>query len=656
MSRTTIASLAILKTNFERLGTDYVDNFLPLVVHGLGTVSDEVVSLPVLKQAIRAEFALSLPANALRQLLRRAARAGYLKREGGVYYRVPDALARHDFRQVRDQALGDMNAVVERLREFAAHSYGVEWSAEDAERAILALIGDWGLDVLYAVAEDRMIELPKSGPSSRFIAAAFVANAQESDAELFSKIETFIKGMLLLNVLYFPDTGRLNERFRDTKVYLDTRLLIYALGHAGPELREPVMELLALLRSYGAQVRCFQHTVDEVRGILDAAAARIRRNELRDAYGPVIEYFVGRGLSSTDIDLLSARLPHQLAFLGIQVEEKPPYEREYVIDEAGFEARLMEVIGYVNPRACQHDVDSISAVARIRRGRQSYAIERCRAVFVTTNGALARVTREFFQPEATPGAVALCITDYALANLLWLKNPTVAPQLPKRRLVADAYAAMQPPDDLWKAYLAEIARLEERGDITADDYYLLRYSLAARKSLMDMTRGEPEAFSEGTPLEVLEIAKRHVRADLEQELTQERRRRADMEVAIAARDAAAGQQLRAVRDISGKVATLVANGLLLLTMAVLAIGTLFTFPWDLPAVQSAWFGYLLATAQAAGFGYSMLSMWRGTTLAELRDSLRALIAMRVERALVSWLQIRDPADLAAKLDEAPRNE
>ncbi|MBI3662002.1 MAG: hypothetical protein HY234_02990 [Acidobacteria bacterium] len=71
----------------------------------------------------------------------------------------------------------------------------------------------------------------------------------------------------------------------------------------------------------------------------------------------------------------------------------------------------------------------------------------------------------------------------------------MAPDLPRRRLIADAYAAMEPPDELWKAYLVEIARLETKGEISAEDYMLLRHVLSAKAALMDLTKGDASAFT-----------------------------------------------------------------------------------------------------------------------------------------------------------------
>ncbi|MEE8513014.1 MAG: hypothetical protein V3S36_10260, partial [Acidiferrobacterales bacterium] len=81
------------------------------------------------------------------------------------------------------------------------------------------------------------------------------------------------------------------------------------------------------------------------------------------------------------------------------------------------------------------------------------------------------------------------MTDHALTTLLWLKKPLSAPDLPRRRLIADYFAALRPDERFWKSYLAEIDKLERDGQLSHDDYFALRHSLEAKQALMDLTRG-----------------------------------------------------------------------------------------------------------------------------------------------------------------------
>ncbi|MBI1749945.1 MAG: hypothetical protein HYR59_04715 [Acidobacteria bacterium] len=381
MKRSTVASLAILKVNYERRGKDYIDNFVPFVVEAIRTSADDIVSLPALQETLRNQFGLSLPLNPLRHILQRAAREGFLRRDGGVFYREPDACSKSTFAEIQQEVGAIQSSVTVALRDFARDQHSVEWTEEHTEQALLSFVADTGLDVLFASAERSVLSTPSLEKGTSFIVASFVAECRLKLPVLFEDIETIIKGALLANALYFSDAGKIAQRFKNTRVYLDTSILIYYLGYAGSDRRAPCAELVSLLKDYGADLRCFRQTLEEASGILDSCAARIRKGQLRDAYGPSIEYFVTQGLTSTDIDLLAARLPHKLASLGIEVEEKPTYKHkhEFVIDERGFQAKLKNEVGYHSDKALQHDVDCVSAIARLRAGRDSYYVENCGA-------------------------------------------------------------------------------------------------------------------------------------------------------------------------------------------------------------------------------------------------------------------------------------
>lgn len=379
-----------------------------------------------------------------------------------------------------------------------------------------------------------------------------------------------------------------------TKVYLDTSVIIYSAGFAGPNRAAPCLELIKLLVDYGAELCCFQNTYDEVCGILDACAARLRTKNLKDAYGPSIEYFIQSRKTSSDVELMIARLPQKLRNFGIAIDQKPPYENKYQIDEQGFEEALENEIHYSNPKARVHDVDCISAIARIRRGRESLFPETSWALFVTTNSALAKITRDVFPPKSSPGFVAYCITDYALGNLLWLKNPIKAPDLPRRRLIADAYAAMQPSEHLWKRYLIEISILEEDGTISADDYYLLRYSMAAKSALMDLTQGDENVFSEGNIQEILEIAKENIKTDLKKELEKEVDKRQSAEKQVASFQELQLIQRNKLHSKANKLAKIVKRTASFLLLVLIIVGIILTFPWNLPHFTTGWLKYLLS--------------------------------------------------------------
>jgi hypothetical protein len=631
-----ITSLAILKVNWERLGRDYLDNFLPFAIAAICQSAEDVVALPALQSQVQQSFGLRLPLNALKTLLSRLAQSGHVRRESGVYYADRSKCADETFATAREEAEARLRRLRDSLTTFAA-TQGETLAGDQTEAALLAFVAEEGLDALYAKAEGRVVLVPVQAADTMYLVASFASQLQASGSPLFEDLLNLVRGHLLANALYLPDQGRVQQRFSGTTVYFDTSFLIYACGWAGKDREAPCAELLALLKEFGASLACFPETVEEVRGILDACAAILRSKDFRRSYGPTIEHFLAAGSYSTDVDLIAARVETHIAALGVRHEERPSAERAFQIDETGLERTLKEELHYRNQRALVHDVDCISGVMRRRRGRESNSIENCRAIFVTTNTELARVAKAFFQPEVPAGTVAPCITSHALGNVLWLKNPTAAPNLPRLQVIADAYAAMQPSDALWKVYLTEIARLEAAGRISADEYYLLRHSHSAKRALMDLTNGGLDAFSEGTALEILAVARDNLRADLDQELNEVRAELQTRSTELIDAKAAETRRSNQVDKLAGRFASVTSTVALLVTFGLLAFGTAYTFPWSLPQFQSAWWKYTLATAQICLLLYTLASMLWGTTVIGLIQRLRQWLAPRLSRRIRALL-------------------
>ena len=184
---------------------------------------------------------------------------------------------------------------------------------------------------------------------------------------------------------------------------------------------------------------------------------------------------------------------------------------------------MRKEVGYKREETLRHDILSITAIYRLRKGQRMYQIERCKAIFLTTNVSLANACAKFFYEEFGGPSVPLCIVEHVLATIAWVKKPMKAPNLPVKKLIADCYAALNPSDSLWRKYLEEVERQRAEKNISENDYFMLRYSIEARQALMDITQGDPDAFSEGTVEEVLEVAKRASRAEVEEELEKERK-------------------------------------------------------------------------------------------------------------------------------------
>lgn len=654
MVESVITSLAILKVNWDRLGQDYIENFVPFVAECLRNAPQPEISLPQLQGAISESFGLRIPQGALRTILRRCARRGYVSRIHGVYQRIDRVLSRVNLAQIRTSVMRRYEGLLQKLVDFCNERYQIRWTPEEAEAALLTYLENRSLPVLAAAVEGRPIPPPaREVKHAEFLVNSFVAHVHEADPEGFEFLETVVKGSMLANMLFFPDVGRVFHGFDGVEVYLDTRFLIRALGLAGPGLQSSSRDLMELVYQLGGALRCFEHTRNEIYRVLDACAHLLRDPaRLRRAYGETIDYLIRAKYRSSDIELLIARFDESLEGLRVRVRAKPQHLPATGINEVKLERILTEEIGYASEEALVHDLDALTAIHRLRGGHKQPHIESCVAVFVTTNSGVARASARFFKEEYGNSSVPHCLLDHMFATLVWLKTATKAPDLPKKRIIADCYAALNPTDPLWKSYLEEIDRLQARGNISEEDYHLLRYSTEARRALMDLTFGEVDAFTEGTVEEVLERARTAARAEVEAALLAEKgkllaetekRLDAERRAAEAAERFEVGRvaQLRRLESVSVKVAQFVSRLLMYGGTLLLGFAVYLTIPEEFPQIPQAWLAWARPAMFFILFLFGLLSIANlsvGTTLRSLLRRLDVSLARMIGRALTRIMQ------------------
>lgn len=311
---------------------------------------------------------------------------------------------------------------------------------------------------------------------------------------------------MLAAVLFVDPTGQVSRRFRRTTLYLDTPICLRALGHEGEEAREAAWSFLHLARSQGATLACFQHSVREMRGIIQGAKSALGRTVgAETAIRGVARHFRSTGATVSDVDLALASLDKDLERDRIQVVSSPEHTSALGLDEAALEDLLQSEIGYRDEATRLADLNSLTAIHRLRGGQSDAHLETCRAVLVTSNWSLTRASRRFFNSGRHEWP--LVMMDSSVATLLWVKAPMAQPDLPKKQIIADCYAAMSPSQSMWTKFVGETRRLEERGDIDADSVALLRYSHEAERALMDLTFGDQRRVNEQVVRGALERAR-----------------------------------------------------------------------------------------------------------------------------------------------------
>lgn len=505
MNNSIITSLAILKVNFDELQKDYIENFVPLVAEAIRVLDDDYITTPTVKDKLIQLFKIDLPQNVIKTLFRRLEKYNYITQEYRVYKRNLEELNKLNFRDKQQKILAQHESLIKSMIVFVEEKFKMTWLEEEAESNLQLYLKEYNLILLKSFKEGIALEEPRPEfPKNFYIIGSFIKHLQDSYSSNFNYLESIIVGDMLANAMYLPNPSQAIQKFKGTEIYLDTTFLIYALGYAGKVRQDPCSELLHLLSESKAILRCFRPTADEIIGILESCKRRIAsRKNLYDSYG-TIEHFLQNNTSPTDIHMYILELEKNLRKLNISVVETPPYKERYSINEKKLR-EMFSTISYNNEDAREHDIKAISAIIRLRHGDYTNQIENCRALFVSTNVTLGRIANRFFSEEYSKTAVAPVMLDHELTYRLWLKKPTNAPNLPRKRIIADCFASIQPTERLWSNYLNEIDKLKGNNKLSNDDYFLLRYSLEAKSAIMDMTYGSETVFTEGTIQEILDI-------------------------------------------------------------------------------------------------------------------------------------------------------
>lgn len=647
MKNSVVLSYAILTVNWDEKGTDYLENFVPIVAECVRRLPSDILSVQDVQKALKKNFKWHMPQNAINAIFRRLRKKGYINLEHNIYTRSIEKLKKLNFHETQQKVLLMHESLTAHLLEFSKEKFDLSWSEEEAENALHAYIEEF--QIVLSNYNDKSPIIPPPDQivtGSKYVVGTFIKHLEEESSSDFDYLVTIAKGNLLANAIYLTEPSQVTKKIKGTYFYFDTTFLIFALGYAGKPREEPCIELLELLYKTGANLRCFKHTLEEIRGVLDACAYRLRMGFLKDAYGPSIEYFLSMGLKPSDIELYALNLQKNLKALRVEVIEKPEYliatqagsERkyvyDYVIDEEKLTKELSDNIHYKNSLALQRDVDSVSAVMRERRGQEVYEVEDCRAIFVTTNNSLVKISREFFYKEASLGAIPPCIPDYVLTNLLWLKTPLGAPDLPRKRVIADCYAATQPDDRIWSKYLASIEKNEAANKITTDDYVMLRFAIEAKSAMMDITLGEEVAFTQGTITEILALAKSKIQHEKDSELTEEKTKRKSAEDEVnrlrlekSFQDQERIHKIRARAQIySNNISNAVEYGVL----ALLIVGTVSTFPWGFPTFDTSPVKYLISLLQFILLILSVINIYFGTTVKSWVRQFEVSLAHKIE--------------------------
>lgn len=378
------------------------------------------------------------------------------------------------------------------------------------------------------------------------LCAAFFLHMSEEDTSTFNQIVQIASGAVMSEVLFDVGNPQTNTSFDKQRIVLDGPICIKALGLNSKEDEEHTLELLESLTSRGATLAVFEHTIDEIKSLLEAA---LRGSQEPWGYGPTVrrirsdvhaEVVARAVLADVNSALRALKVNHVLT--------SPTTSAAWaLLPQSQEELIAGRLAWYENPASRDRDAASLAATYRLRGGVRSSPkqVHEARYIFLTENSRLVDVAYSFFSRE--PDA-PIAVTDRYLAGYLFVMcgGSDDITGLLKKRVLANCANALAPRTELVQRMAQFLDGLDES---RRKKYAAMMTDGRAARYLTEITFGNVGYLQAGNFEEVLEeiydeafIERSRVLAEQRKVLEQERVE------SLAAATAVLDDQIASVRD------------------------------------------------------------------------------------------------------------
>lgn len=456
---------AILKASYDDERRTYIDNFERFVLAAVRRNGGTSMSAEAVSVEVRNIFGITIPGEVVRRIGKRAAKRRLLVKDGAGNFMCLTPKGREaipdlegdivKYRRMERLLVDKLINRVDCLCNGDSEMKEVDWKGElkkFVELNSVGIIRNWRTLNKGDVNEREGKSLSRED-KIRYVLSTFVTEVYRDQSDLFDSLVNLTQGIMLATLL----DGGVGERvpkLDQLSVALDTSLILDLLDLQGKERKVAADDILALVHANGLHCFVFRHTLNEVDIVLSYVESSLSSLRRDDRPTGVLAYAIRNSWRPSDIVIFKEGVEAKLDELNISIQDKPEYRNSLCLDESLLEECLAKFVRYKHRSSLVHDVDSLSAIHRLRGGSGGSTMERARYLFVTANSNLVHASKQFANDNRY--VYQLSVSFEYLATRLWLRAPGVAQNVPRDLLVAAAYAGLRPPEWVWDRVLRNI--------------------------------------------------------------------------------------------------------------------------------------------------------------------------------------------------------
>ncbi len=520
-----VKGYAVLKS--EWFNRDILDEYIPFVATIIIENNVDEVDELFLTKKLNEKYNDIFQENFVRQILSQAVRKGVIINNRGKF--VVDKTKVKQYAIKMESFDFDFELLIDDFIKYANDNRYFP-SKEEVKRLIFDFVDKYDDRVLYNNIED----IPISNNVFLYHWCNYVIELTDNNKRLSEFFIGLCFGNLIKNALFY--TSEAASSFSNLTIYLDTPMIFAVMGMDTPEREKSYKTLLTKAAKIGMSIRVFDHNFEEAKGIMERASRwAISSQYEQSRANKVAQFFYESGMSAEDIDEYIHDFEQQLNSKGI-VKEETTYrteENDFQADEKHLFEEIKQEYGtrslkynseaeYDN--SIQTDVRSLVMIQRRRAGAYSTDLNAARCVFITTNGVVAKVSKDYtLSNELTKNKIPTAITADMFGTLLWLNYPDKNDYV-EQKLIADCKALLKASPQMIARFNLELDKAYNRkdSDLTEEKFLFLRSHPIVQTFLLDATSGDYTQFDTNTWRSVYDRIVASAQFDGEKKYTEEK--------------------------------------------------------------------------------------------------------------------------------------
>ena len=516
--KNSVFSIAYLEYMHECLKKDIIDSYIPMFCECISKQSGGTVDMGLIRQSMRELYGITnLTQGAVNSICERMTTGSnpILRRDQGQLLINKDILAKSTVSlNANDNILADYDRLVAGIAAFS-EKFPKTYSEEEVSDGLLLFLENHDIDILIQ-QDTTLFQKITTHDDKRlaYVIARYVLESEKKGGDALNILTRLAKGNAITNLVCFSGLSAYAGKLDDVTVFIDTPFFYDLLGANGVPNKDSAEELMSILEENGAKFAMYRHNYNEVCTNLEDVINKLRtgiydiRNSSRLLRMAVSEHF-----SSIQMQLMLDNVDRVVSKWNINKPDNPDIPHGYQdIDIKELERIITEQ--YTNHRSrklfayelsmMSIDIDSILYTYRIRGNTLARSLKSSKAIFLTTNRAIAKAANE---PSINQKKhqIPVCATDVFLSTILWTNYPRENESLNRKLLISQCFNTIQLSESLIAKYFEDLKEKRLDESISESQYLVLTTSKVALSLLGDKTLNDINAYTDRTTSEILDI-------------------------------------------------------------------------------------------------------------------------------------------------------